>query len=62
MALRMGVQLGIFTLISQNPECGASSPEIAEKSSASLALVGKIGISEASVSIWVVDIYTAPHY
>ncbi|CAI7610465.1 unnamed protein product [Penicillium crustosum] len=42
MALRMGVQLGIFTLISQNPECGASSPEIAEKSSASLALVDQI--------------------
>lgn len=42
MSIRMGVQLGIFTQISQNPECGASSPEIAEKSGASLILVGKV--------------------
>ncbi|KAJ5501179.1 O-methyltransferase family 2 [Penicillium expansum] len=42
MSIRMGVQLGIFTQISQTPERGASSPEIAEKSGASLILVGKI--------------------
>ena len=46
MAIRMGVQLGIFTQISQKPESGASSPEIAEKSGASLVLVGKIGLSD----------------
>ncbi|OQE28052.1 hypothetical protein PENFLA_c005G04354 [Penicillium flavigenum] len=42
MALRMGVQLGIFTQISQNPECGASSPDIAKKSGASLILVDQV--------------------
>ncbi|KAI3104201.1 hypothetical protein CBS147333_7255 [Penicillium roqueforti] len=42
MAIRMGVQLGIFTQISQKPEGGASSPEIAENSGASLVLVDQI--------------------
>lgn len=51
MAIRMGVQLGIFTQISQKPEGGASSPEIAENSGASLVLVGKIGLSDRRLSM-----------
>ncbi|OKL58531.1 hypothetical protein UA08_06370 [Talaromyces atroroseus] len=42
MALRMGVQLGIFSQISQNPDHGVSSREIADKAGASPILVDQI--------------------
>jgi hypothetical protein len=41
MALRMGVQLGIFTQISQNPEQGVSLTKISEDTGASPILVGE---------------------
>jgi hypothetical protein len=37
----MGVQLGIFTQISQNPEHGVTAQEISERSGASPIVVGK---------------------
>lgn len=40
MALRMGVQLGIFTQISQTPEQGVTLTRISESSGASPILVG----------------------
>ncbi|CAI7603980.1 unnamed protein product [Penicillium pancosmium] len=41
MALRMGVQLGIFSQISQSPEKGVSCDLISESSKASPILVGQ---------------------
>lgn len=41
MALRMGVQLGAFKMIADNPTQGTTSQQIAEKSGASMILVGK---------------------
>lgn len=45
MALRMGVQLGIFTRISQSAESGITAEEITRASGASLVLVGMIRVA-----------------
>lgn len=42
MALRMGVQLGIFTRVSQSAESGIAAEEIARTSGASLVLVEQV--------------------
>ncbi|CAI7627431.1 unnamed protein product [Penicillium manginii] len=42
MALRMGVQLGIFSQISQNPAKGVSCDIISKSSEASPILVGQL--------------------
>ncbi|KAJ5915994.1 O-methyltransferase family 2 [Penicillium tannophilum] len=42
MALRMGVQLGVFTQISQKPEQGVTSTKISEDTGASFILVDQI--------------------
>lgn len=45
MALRMGVQLGIFTRVSQSAESGIAAEEIARTSGASLVLVGMVWVA-----------------
>jgi hypothetical protein len=47
----MGVQLGIFTQISQNPEHGVTAQEISERSGASPIVVGKSRICTYTVVI-----------
>lgn len=45
MALRMGVQLGVFTQVSEKPEQGVTSTKISEDTGASFILVGKNHLS-----------------